>query len=218
MKLDSEKQVRIKQSILFSACVASVVLLLGSIGCTREKEQSKPTLTNEEKIALFKTRRSVRQYQDEMPSKELLALVTEAGSYAPSGLGKQSAKIVVVTNRAERDRLSRLNMNLRGGESDPFYGAPVVIVVLADKSVPTYLYDGSVVMDNMLNAAHALGLATCWVHGADVMFESKEGKQILKQWGIGDNYVGIANCIVGYAAGEIPQAAPRKADYIQWVE
>lgn len=113
--------------------------------------------------------------------KEQLALVAKAGSYAPSGMGKQSAKIIVVTNREVRDRLSRLNMNLRGGTHDPYYGALAVIVVLADKSVPTYLYDGSVVMANMLNAAHALGLATCWVHGADQMFETNEGKELLKE-------------------------------------
>ena len=169
---------------------------------------------------VMKERRSIRKFKPDMPSKEDLNQIIEAGLYAASGMGKQAAIIVAVTNKELRDKLSEMNRRIGGWEKgfDPFYGAPVVIVVLADKSVPTYLYDGSVVMDNMLNAAHALGLATCWVHGADVMFESKEGKQILKQWGIGDNYVGIANCIVGYAAGEIPQAAPRKADYIQWVE
>lgn len=150
--------------------------------------------------------------------KEQLALVAKAGSYAPSGMGKQSAKIIVVTNREVRDRLSRLNMNLRGGTHDPYYGAPAVIVVLADKSVPTYLYDGSVVMANMLNAAHALGLATCWVHGADQMFETNEGKELLKEWNIEGDYVGIAQCIIGYNDGDYPQPDPRKPDYITWIE
>lgn len=201
--------------LLTGLCLAAFLLP----GCTPKHEgKASDELTDEGKVELFITRRSIRLYKDEMPPKEQLALVAKAGSYAPSGMGKQSAKIIVVTNREVRDRLSRLNMNLRGGTHDPYYGAPAVIVVLADKSVPTYLYDGSVVMANMLNAAHALGLATCWVHGADQMFETKEGKELLKEWNIEGDYVGIAQCIIGYNDGDYPQPDPRKPDYITWIE
>ena len=130
----------------------------------------------------------------------------------------QSPRIVAVTDRTVRDRLSALNAAVMGSASDPFYGAPVVLVVLADRSRPTYLYDGSLVMGNLLNAAHAVGLGSCWIHRAREVFDSPEGKALLKAWGIEGDYEGIGHCILGYPLpGALPEAQPRKADYALWV-
>ena len=130
----------------------------------------------------------------------------------------QSPRIVAVTDRTVRDRLSALNAAVMGSASDPFYGAPVVLVVLADRSRPTYLYDGSLVMGNLLNAAHAVGLGSCWIHRAKEVFDSPEGKALLKAWGIEGDYEGIGHCILGYPLpGALPEAQPRKADYALWV-
>lgn len=148
----------------------------------------------------------------------MLDLVLQAGTYAPTAKGRQSPVIVAVTNKEVRDRLSRLNAQVMGSENDPFYGAPVVLVVLADKSIPTYVYDGSLVMGNLMNAAHAVGLGSCWIHRAKEVFDMPEGKELLKEWGIEGDYEGIGNCIIGYAEGEIPEAAPRKTGYIYRVD
>lgn len=116
-----------------------------------------------------------------------------------------------------RDSLSRLNARVMGTDNDPFYGAPAVLVVLADRSCPTYIYDGALVMGNLMNAAHAVGLGTCWIHRAKEVFDSEEGKALLKSWGIEGDYEGIGNCIIGYPAQELPAPAPRKADYVHYV-
>lgn len=138
--------------------------------------------------------------------------------YAPTGRGAQSPVIVAVTNKAVRDRLSEMNAEVLGASADPFYGAPVVLVVLADKSRPTYLYDGSLVMGNLMNAAHAVGLGSCWIHRAKEVFASAEGKALLKEWGIDGDYEGIGHCVLGYPVeGQPQEAKPRKADYVKWV-
>lgn len=161
------------------------------------------------------TRRSVRSYKPDPVPAEMLDRMLEAGSYAPSGMGRQSPIIVAITDKEVRDQLSKLNADVMGIDSDPFYGAPVVLVVLAQKDIPTYVYDGSLVMGNLLNAAHALGLSSCWIHRAKEEFETPEGKQILENLGIDpDAYEGIGNCIVGYASDPEPEAKPRKSDYI----
>ena len=133
-------------------------------------------------------------------------------------MGAQSPIIVAVTDRQTRDRLAELNAAVMGGGSDPFYGAPAVLVVLADRSVPTYLYDGSLVMGNLMNAAHAVGLGSCWIHRAKEVFDSEEGKALLKEWGIEGDYEGIGNCIIGYPKGEAPQPKARKAGYVYHVD
>lgn len=117
-------------------------------------------------------------------------------------------------NKEVRDKLAKINAAVLGADIDPFYGAPDVVVVLADKSMPTYVYDGSLVMGNMMNAAADLGVASCWVHRAKEEFESEEGKAILKKLGIEGDYEGIGNLILGYAAGPAGDPAPRKANYI----
>jgi len=168
---------------------------------------------------VLKNRRAIRKYTSEMPPKELIDKVIEAGTYAPTGMGQQSPIIVAVSDKATRDKLSLLNAQVMGGgKGDPFYGAPVVLVVLADKQYPTYLYDGSLVMGNLLNAAYACGLGSCWIHRAKEVFDSAEGKALLKEWGIEGDYEGIGNCILGYADGEQPQAKPRKENYVYRVD
>lgn len=168
-----------------------------------------------EVIENIKTRRSIKKYKSDMVLQELIDIITEAGTYAPSGLNKQSPIIIEVTDKDMRDRLSRLNAKVAGMPDgvDPFYNAPVILVVLADKSVPTYIYDGSLVMGNMLLAANSLSLGACWIHRAKETFETEEGKEILKELGIEGDYEGIGNCIIGYPDME-PASHSRKEKYI----
>ena len=171
-----------------------------------------------ETLENIKTRRSIRQFKDKPVPKELIEKICEAGTYAPTGMGKQSPIIVAVTNPTVRNKLSKLNAAIMNGTNDPFYGAPVVLVVLADKERGTYLYDGSLVMGNMMLAAHDLGLGSCWIHRAKEVFESEEGKALLKEWGIEGDYEGIGNCIIGYPDGKEPVAKPRKSDYVYYID
>lgn len=159
-------------------------------------------------------RRSVRSYQDKQVDQATLDLILKAGEYAPSGMGKQSAIMVVIQDPETIKKLSRLNGANMNSDDDPFYGAPTVVVVLGDSSISTYLEDGSLVMGNLLNGSNALGVDSCWIHRAKEVFLSKEGKELLKQWGIDEKYVGIGNCILGYRKGDKPEAKPRKTDYI----
>ena len=154
-------------------------------------------------------RRSIRKYTDRQVPDELLDQVLEAGIYAPSGMNTQVAMVVAVRDKQTRDQLSRMNAQVLGTESDPFYGAPCVIVVLADPDrYKCWVEDGSLVMGNLMNAAHALGLGSCWVNRARQMFDTEEGKELLKKWGLPENLRGIGNCILGYPA-ETPEARPR---------
>lgn len=171
-----------------------------------------------ETINTIKTRRSVRSFDPEsIPSEELIKEIVEAGEYAPTGHGMQSPRIIVITNKAVRDKLSKLNAEILGTSSDPFYGAPVILLVIADKKHPTYLYDGSLVMGNLMNAAHSLGLGSCWIHRAKEIFSSAEGKAMLKEWGIEGDYEGIGHVALGYTLKEPATAKPRKDDYAVWV-
>lgn len=162
----------------------------------------------------LKNRRSCRNYQKKQITDAELDAVLEAGTYAPTGMGRQSPILVAVQDPETVALLSQLNGAIMGSDSDPFYGAPTVVVVLADRSMPTYLYDGSCVMTNLLNAAGALGLGSCWIHRAREVFDSPEGKELLKKWGVEGDYEGIGNCILGYWEGDIPEARPRKEGYI----
>lgn len=164
-------------------------------------------------------RRSCRKYKPDMVPKELLEQVVQAGMYAPSGRGQQAGMILAVTNKELRDRLSRMNAAILGSDGDPFFGAPVVLVVLADKNAArTWIYDGALVMGNLMLAAHALGLGSCWIHRAKEEFASEEGKAILKELGIEGDYEGIGHCILGYPDGPCRSAAPRKEGFVRWVE
>ncbi len=167
-----------------------------------------------ETLKTLMERRSCRSYKADPVPQEILDQILEAGTFAATGMGKQSPIMIAVTDRKTRDQLSKMNAEVMGAGNDPFYGAPVVIVVLANRAVPTYLYDGSLVMGNLMNAAHSLGIASCWIHRAKEEFDSAEGKAILKDLGIEGDYEGIGHCILGYAAQENKTAAPRKEKYI----
>ena len=167
-------------------------------------------------IQAMETRRSIRQFKPDMPRREELQQIIEAGLYAANGRGRQGAIILAVTNRELRDRLSALNREIGGFPEgkDPFYGAPAVLIVLADKSCPTGIYDGSLVMGNLMLAAASLGLGSCWINRAREEFDSAEGKALLKKWGIEGDWIGVGHCILGYPAAAPKPAAPRKPDYI----
>ena len=171
-----------------------------------------------ETLMSIKERRSVRSYRKEQISKEELDAVLEAGTYAASGMGRQPAKMVVVQEPELITKLSKMNADVMGADSDPFYGAPVVLIVLADKARPTYVYDGSLVMGNLMLAAHAEGIGSCWIHRAKEEFESAEGKAFLKSLGIEGDYEGIGHCVLGYTDGEEPKAMPRKENYVYCVK
>lgn len=162
----------------------------------------------------LKTRRSCRSYKPEQIKDEELNAILEAGTYAPTGMGMQSPIMVVVQDKETIAQLSRLNASVMGVDRDPFYGAPTIIVVLADTSRSTYKEDGSLVIGNLLNAAHAVGVDSCWIHRAKEVFEMPEGKALLEKWGITGSYEGIGNCILGYADAPLAEAKPRKSDYI----
>lgn len=163
----------------------------------------------------LKTRRSCRAYRSEQVREEDLAAILEAGTYAPTGMGAQSPVIVAVQDKAVRDRISQLNAAVMGTDTDPFYGAPTVLVVLADRSKPTYRDDGNLVIANLLNAAHAVGVDSCYIYRAREVFDSQEGKAMLAQWGVEGDYEGIGNVILGYGLPEgVKPAAPRKDGYV----
>lgn len=167
----------------------------------------------------IRNRRSVRKYKEDMVSKEIIEKIVEAGTYAPTGMNKQTPIIIAVTNKELRDKMSKLNAKVMGREeTDPFYGAPVVLVVLASKEYHTYIYDGSLVMQNLMLAASSLGVGSCWIHRAKEVFESEEGKAILKELGIEGEYEGIGNCVIGYADGEVREASPRKEGYVYYID
>lgn len=168
-------------------------------------------------IQAMKDRRSVRAYTDEPVPRELVDQVVEAGLWAASGMGKQSPIILAVTNKELRDRLSAANAAVMGGSSDPFYGAPVVLVVLADASCGTHVYDGSLVMGNMMLAASSLGLGSCWIHRAKEVFDEPEFKQVLADMGVEGEFEGVGNCILGWPAQE-PAPKPRREGRVLWAE
>jgi nitroreductase len=166
------------------------------------------------------TRRSVRKYKEDMVPKEKIEQIMNAGIYAPNGMGKQASIIVAVTNKEIRNRLSADNCKIGGWNEgfDPFYGAPVVLIVLADKSWANRVYDGSCVMENLMLAAHDLGIGSCWIHRAKEEFEMPEWKEWLKSIGVKGEYEGIGHCILGYSEGDEPKAAKRKVERSYFVE
>lgn len=163
------------------------------------------------------TRRSVRKFKPDVIPEDVLNRIVKAGTYAPNGYGKQSAIILVVTNKEIRDKLSKMNAKILGWQQDPFYGAPVILVVLADRSVETCVEDGSLVLGNLMNAAHAEGIGSCWIHRARQEFESEEGKELLKSLGIEGDYVGVGHCVLGYADEKPGEPAKRKDNFVIWV-
>jgi nitroreductase len=174
----------------------------------------------QETIQDLMTRRSCRKFKANAVPRDLIEQVIQAGIYAPSGMGKQDTIVVAVTNKELRDRLATANAAVAGmpAGTDPFYGAPVVLVVLAKKNCSTHVYDGSGTLCNMLNAAHALGLGSCWIHRAKEEFEQPEFRHLLADLGVEGEYEGIGHCVLGYPAGSAAPAAPRKDGRVFWVE
>lgn len=172
-----------------------------------------------ETLKVLETRRSCRKFKQDMVEQDKLEAIVKAGTYAATGMGKQSPIIIVVTNKELRDKISEENRKIGGWPEgfDPFYGAPVILIVLADKNIRTYKYDGSLVMGNLMNAAESLGVNSIWIHRAKEEFESKFGKKILEELGVEGEYEGIGHCALGYAAEEIKEAAKRKDGYVHWV-
>lgn len=166
----------------------------------------------------IKTRRSIRKFKSDMVPRELIDQIIEAGTYAASGMNRQTPIIIAVTNKEMRDKLSKMNADIMGTDADPFYGAPVVLIVLASKERYTYIYDGSLVMGNLMLAAHELGIGSCWIHRAKEEFESEEGKAILAQLGIEGEYEGIGHCVLGYVDGDYPDILPRKENWVYYIE
>ena len=159
-------------------------------------------------------RRSVRGYKKDLVPTEVLDEILEAGKYAPSGMGQQKTLMVVTQNPELVAKLSKMNADVMGTKNDPFYGAPTVVIVFADSEQGTCVENGSLVMGNLMNAAHAVGVDSCWIHRAKEEFESEEGKALLKKWGIKGDYVGIGHCVLGYAKDAPAPAKPRKENYI----
>ncbi|MGN0807360.1 MAG: nitroreductase [Candidatus Coproplasma sp.] len=163
-------------------------------------------------------RRSIKKFKDTPVDEKVLKAIIDAGMNAPTGMNRQSPTIIAVTNKELRDKLSALNAKVLGNSIDPFYGAPAVLVVLADRNVNTHVYDGSLVMGNLMNAAYALGLGSCWIHRAREVFDSDEGKEILASLGIGGDLEGIGHCIIGYPDCPQPAKRARKEDYVYYVK
>ena len=174
-----------------------------------------------ETINTLKSRRSYRNFTDKPVPRELVEQIVDAGLWAASGMGKQAPIILAVTNKELRDKLSGMNAGIMGksaDELDPFYGGPVVLVVLADRSVPTYVYDGSLVLGNLMNAAESLGVGSIWIHRAKEEFDSEEGKAILAELGVEGDYEGIGHCVLGYPAAPANTPAARKDNRVFWAE
>lgn len=165
-----------------------------------------------EVIEALKQRRSCRKFSDKPVEDEKVEQIVEAGLFAASGMGRQATHLVVVRNAEDVAQLSRMNAQIMGTSSDPFYGAKTVVVVLTDPSVPTCVEDGALVMGNLMNAAHALGVSSCWIHRAREEFESEEGKALLAKWGVEGEWRGVGHCVLGYPeeGGEQPAAARKE--------
>ena len=165
-----------------------------------------------EALEVLMNRRSIRSFKPEQIKDDELKPVLDAGMYAPTGRNRQTPVIVVVQNKAERDAVSKLNASINGSSTDPYYGAPTIIIVLAQDDEFAQL-NGAAVQTNMLNAAYAVGLGSCWIHRPAQMFRTEEGKEMLRRWGLDENLVGISSIALGYADGPAPEAAPRKDNY-----
>ena len=175
-----------------------------------------------ETIENLKTRRSIRKFKDEQISDEDLKTILETGTYAPTARGAQSPIIVVIQNPDTIKELSEWNRSFFPVEvpddMDPFYGAKTLLIVLADGNVPTFVEDGSSVLAVLVNAAHAVGVGSCWVHRARDEFSSEKGKELLKEWGIPEYYEGVGHVALGYPDMDAPAPLPRKEDYIYYVD
>lgn len=171
-------------------------------------------MTNEVTRVLCE-RRSVRKYLDKQVPDDVLNEILKCGTYAPSGKNKQSAKIVVVRDKSTINEIAKANGSFISKYiPNPFYNAPTLIIVFADKNILTYKEDGCAVISNIINAAYSLGIDSCWIHRAKETFETELGKKLMNKWGLSEDYVGIGNIVLGYRDGDLPKPFARKDDYI----
>ena len=171
-------------------------------------------------IKAMKERRSIRKFKSDMVSKKDIDEIIDAGLYAANGMGRQAVITVAVTNKKLRDKIAKDNCKIGGWDEgfDPFYGAPVILIVLAEKDWRNRVYDGSLVIGNMMLAAHSLGLGSIWIHRAKEEFETDEYKKLLKDIGVEGEWEGIGHCAIGYIDGDIPKPAPRKENRVYFVK
>ena len=171
-------------------------------------------------IKAMEERRSIRKFKPDMPDKKDIEQIIEAGLYAASGKGEQATVIVAVTQKELRDQISKSNCKIGGWDEgfDPFYGAPVILIVLGRKDWPTHVYDGSLVMGNLMLAAHSLNLGSIWIHRAKEEFETQEYGLLIRKLGLEGEWEGIGHCAIGYIDGEVPKATARKENRVYWVE
>lgn len=166
-----------------------------------------------ETIKTLLERRSIRKFKPRQIKEEELNAIIEAGMYAPSGSNQQSALFVVIQDKELLTKLSAMNAAVLGKDMDPYYGAPTVVLVFADKSKVTPIEDACLALGNMLNAAASLGIGSCWIHRTKQMFETAEGKDLMRKWGVVGDYIGVGSCILGYP-DEHRKAAPRKDNFV----
>lgn len=172
-------------------------------------------MIDNETLRTLRSRRSCKAYKPDQIADNELDTILDAGTWAPTGMGRQSPIMIAVQDKEDIAELERINAEVfKKPGAHLFYGAPTVVVVLADAKMPTNVYDGSLVIGNMLNAAASIGVGACWIHRAKETFERPDGKALLKKWGIEGEYIGVGNCILGYAASEPSPALPRKDNYI----
>lgn len=171
-------------------------------------------------IKAMEERRSIRKFKPDMPDKKDIEQIIEAGLYAASGKGEQATVIVAVTQKELRDQISKSNCKIGGWDEgfDPFYGAPVILIVLGRKDWPTHVYDGSLVMGNLMLAAHSLNLGSIWIHRAKEEFETQEYGLLVRKLGLEGEWEGIGHCAIGYIDGEVPKVTARKENRVYWVE
>ena len=168
-----------------------------------------------ETLKVLRERRSIRKYKTEQVREEDLNAILEAGTWAATGKNLQSPVMVVVQDQETISYMSKLNAQIQGRPgADPFYGAPTVVVVLADGGNYNWMADGSLVLGNLMNAAWSVGVGSCWINRARELFDMPEGKALLRKWGLPETLRGVGNCILGYIDGDIPAPKPRKTDYI----
>ena len=171
-------------------------------------------------ITALKTRRSIRSYKPNQISDEELKTVLDAGTWAPTGMGYQDPWIVAVQDPALREKLSQMNRTFLGADTDPYYGAPTFVLVFASRPEKwrNAVQDASLVLGNMMNAAHAIGLGSCWINRERQMFDTDEGRQLMSQLGLPEGLMGVGALALGYPAKPLPPARPRKENYYKIVK
>lgn len=165
------------------------------------------------------SRRSIRSFNDKPVGQAELDAIVQAGLYAPSAMNRQPAIMVVLQNKQAIRAAEELNARILGGaNATPFYGAGTVILVFSNREVHSAVEDASLCLGNLMNAAHAVGVSSCWIHRIKQSFELEEGVALCKQWGVPENYMGVGACILGYTDQAQPAPAPRAEHRVLYVK